>query len=57
MMREENDGLRRLIEYAKREARDQRQEATALLLELAVHSLIEDNRGQPGPVKTGVRVN
>ena len=57
MMREENDGLRRLIEYARREARDQRQEATALLLELAVHSLVEDNRSQPVSAKAGSRVN
>ncbi len=45
---EENDGLRRLIEYARREARDQRQETAALLLELAARSLVEDNRGEAG---------
>jgi len=53
----ENDGLRRLIEYARREARDQRQEAAALLLELAARSLVEDARGEVGSVTAGWRVN
>ena len=40
MKQKERDGLKRLIEYAKLEAKEQREEFAAYLLDLAVRSLV-----------------
>ncbi len=39
---DDRDGLRRLIEYARREASDQRHEVAAFFLDLAARSLTKD---------------
>ncbi len=47
MKQEEREVLKRLIEYAKREAKEQREDFAAYLLDMAAQSLIPPEQ-QPG---------
>lgn len=42
---DDQDGLKRLIEYARREASDQRHEVAAFFLDLAARSLVRVESG------------